>query len=73
MSNDELNAQKARLPVMATGDIAILVETHSRYVPFLNFAGIGPLVMENFVVSRPRNGPQLVWQNPDGTTITYGS
>ena len=61
-----------RIPIMAAGDVAILVEAQVRYVPFLN-VGIGPSVVDSFVVTRPRFGPQLVWENADGTLITYGS
>jgi len=72
LNDTTLNEQAARIPKMSSGDIAILVETQARYIPWLN-VGVGTTVMENFVVTRPRNGPQLIWKNADGTEIGYGT
>ncbi|MEO0991111.1 MAG: pilus assembly protein [Pseudomonadota bacterium] len=65
-----LNLHSDQIPAMSMGDLAILVETEMDYVPFLN-VGIPAQTFDNFVVTRPRFGPQLVWQNSDGSTIGY--
>ncbi len=67
-----LNDEADRIPDMTQGDVAILVEVQVRWVPFL-WVGVGPTQMETFIITRPRFGPQLVWENADGTQIGYGS
>lgn len=65
-TNATLNALDTQIPVMAAGDCAILVEAQVRFVPFMN-VGIPPLVLDSFIVTRPRFGPQLIWKAADGT------
>lgn len=48
-----------RVPIMANGDINIVVETYAAFEPFLTFNGIDAYYFENLVVTRPRFGPQL--------------
>ncbi len=47
-----------RIPVMANAATGIVVETWGGFVPMLNI-GIDAQYFENFVVTRPRFGPQL--------------
>ncbi len=61
-----INDVADQIPNMAAGDCAILVESQMRYIPFMN-VGLDPMVLENFVITRPRFGPQLVWEDADGT------
>ncbi|MEM6635618.1 MAG: pilus assembly protein [Pseudomonadota bacterium] len=62
-----LNANAHQIPAMASGDLAVLVETQMAYEPFLSV--VDARIFENFIVTRPRFGPQLVWENDDGTTL----
>lgn len=67
-----LNDMSDSIPSMSQGDVAIIVETQVRFIPFLSGI-IDPLNITSLVVTRPRFSPQLVWENEDGTTIGYGS
>ncbi len=51
-----------KIPEMPVGDRAIIVETHMTYQPIFN-VGLGQLSLDNFIVTRPRRGPQLQWSN----------
>ena len=64
-TTETLNLREAQIPLMAKGDCALLVESQIRYIPFMN-VGIQPMVMENFVITRPRFGPQVVWEDSAG-------
>ena len=63
-----LQAYKDQIPPLATGDVAIIVESDLAYSPFFS-VGLRPTRFADFVVTRPRFGPQLVWENADGTLI----
>ena len=58
-----------QIPPLAKGDTAIIVETEIAYMPMMN-VGIPPLTMSDFVVTRPRFGPQLVWEQTGGGVVT---
>ncbi|MEZ5686725.1 MAG: hypothetical protein R3D78_12955 [Paracoccaceae bacterium] len=74
-TNTSIRQEVSRIPVMAAGDMATIVETAVHYNPFFgigerafamdgkNFTQIGlnsRLVFSSFVVTRPR-GPRVVW------------
>jgi len=52
----------AKLPKMPNNDRVILVETWARYYPPFNI-GIEEQELYNFVFTRPRFAPQLVWKD----------
>ena len=51
-----------KLPVMPDNERVILVETRNIFVPIFN-VGMEDKTLENFVFSRPRFAPQLVFDN----------
>jgi len=51
-----------KLPVMPDNERVILVETRNIFVPIFN-VGMTNKTLENFVFSRPRFAPQLVFDN----------
>lgn len=51
-----------RLPVMPDNDRVILVETTNTFVPLFN-VGMSNKVLENFIFTRPRFAPQVVWES----------
>lgn len=53
MTNAMLANVRARIPLMADGDSAVIVETWRDYTPMADM-GIGRRVFSEFVVSRPR-------------------
>lgn len=53
------------IPTMADEDMAIIVETWSGFVPIFEF-GVQAFYFENLVVTRPRFGQLVKWD--DGTT-----
>ncbi len=55
-----INTLAHKIPELPVGDSLIVVETTMTYKPMFN-AGFGELQLENFVVTRPRFAPQLVW------------
>lgn len=50
-----------QLPILVAGERLILVETFGSYTAPVN-VGIGTVNMDTFVFTRPRFGPQLVWE-----------
>ncbi len=53
----------------AEGNVAIIVETELAYLPFIEI-GIKPTTMSEFIVTRPRFGSQLAWNETDGVLVT---
>lgn len=52
-----------QIPLAAKGDRQIVLETYLDYVPLLDIGLDDDIVMEMFVVTRPRFTPQLVWDD----------
>ncbi|TDK51588.1 TadE/TadG family type IV pilus assembly protein [Antarcticimicrobium luteum] len=48
------------LPVMPDGERVILIETRSVYEPVFDI-GMSDKILDNFVFTRPRFGPQIKW------------
>jgi Flp pilus assembly protein TadG len=58
LTTGTLAAVKDRIPMMADGDHAIIVETKVPYQPAFD-VGLSDTVLEQFVVTRPRFAPKL--------------
>ncbi|MEM8578181.1 MAG: TadE/TadG family type IV pilus assembly protein [Pseudomonadota bacterium] len=62
LTNNDVKNWHSRLPVMVHNDRVILVETFVDYDP--PFAtGLQNRTIENFVFTKPRYAPQVLWQN----------
>ena len=59
-----------RIPLMASGDQLIVVESFHNWTPIFN-VGIDPLQFVDVAITRPRFAPNLVWD--DGTIIATGT
>ena len=53
LTNANLAAMAARIPIMADGEVAVLTETWMDYAPAMN-VGIQPFTFSELVVTRPR-------------------
>lgn len=62
LTNTQVKNMAARLPVMPHNDRLIVVETWARYKPPFN-VGIQEQDLYNFVFTRPRFTPQLLWSD----------
>jgi hypothetical protein len=62
-----------RLPVMPDGELIVVTETWNYYDPPFN-TGLEERVIHNFVFTRPRYAPQLLWSNDNsGGSVGSGS
>ncbi len=59
-TNATLGAFKDKIPLMPQGDTVILLETFMAYEPLFN-AGLPAKSLENYIVTRPRFAPQLLY------------
>ncbi|WP_050526807.1 TadE/TadG family type IV pilus assembly protein [Pseudorhodobacter aquimaris] len=64
LTDADLAALTARLPVLADGDAAVLVEAHVPYTAPIAF-GVAPEVIDQFIVTRPRFLPKLCHEAED--------
>ncbi len=62
MTNDDMLQIENRLPVMPDEERVILVETWNTWHPPFQI-GIGTTVLDNFVFTRPRFAPQVIFSN----------
>lgn len=62
-SSDINGSYLDEIPLAAKGDRQILVETYLEFQPILDIGLRDDIVMEMFVVTRPRFVPQLVWDS----------
>lgn len=62
LTTSSLASLAGRLPIMADGDSAVLVETRVPYTPPMSF-GLQPTTIEQFVVTRPRFLPKICYKN----------
>ncbi|MCA0869375.1 pilus assembly protein [Seohaeicola saemankumensis] len=62
LDDENIGTISSRLPVMPDNDRVILVETTNTFVPLFN-VGMSNKVLENFVFTRPRFAPQVVWES----------
>ena len=61
-SNSNISDIAAKLPMMPDNERVILVETVATYEPPFD-VGVGDRTLENFVFTRPRFAPQVVWSD----------
>ncbi|MBS8228884.1 TadE/TadG family type IV pilus assembly protein [Vannielia litorea] len=59
-TNGTITGFKDKIPLMPQGDTVILLETFMAYEPLFN-AGIPAKSFENYIVTRPRFAPQLLY------------
>lgn len=62
LTNVALIPLRSQIPEMTDGDTAILVETWVDYEPAMTLGGIGDMTFAEFIVTRPRFAPSIVWQ-----------
>ena len=60
LADDDMADIKNRLPAMPDDERVILVETQNTFRPLYKI-GMGEIDLENFVFTRPRFAPQVVW------------
>jgi len=61
LSNDTISDLKDKLPVMPNNEQVILVETINTYIPPFE-VGMSERNLQNFVFTRPRFGPQVLYE-----------
>ncbi len=62
MTTPGLIPLRSQIPEMFDGDTAILVETWVDYEPAMTLGGVGDMTFEEFIVTRPRFAPSIIWQ-----------
>ncbi len=66
LTNVDLQQEAGRIPVMATGDYVIIVETFMAYEPIFNI-GLKAQWYHQFITTRPRFTSCVAWDMHDGT------
>ena len=61
-TNGTISDVEDKLPVMPDNERVILIETEAIYQPLFNI-GLGDQELDNFVFTRPRFAPQVVWSD----------
>lgn len=69
LTNHQVREWTERLPNMVHNERMIIVETAARWESPLNI-GIGLQVIDNFVFTRPRYTPQILWQDEPAPEFT---
>lgn len=62
LSNNGVREWTDRLPTMVHNERILVVETFANYAPPFN-TGLGTREIENFVFTRPRYAPQILWED----------
>ena len=62
-----LSAMTDRLPNLLNNESIIVVETQTEYTPTFEVEALQPQNFYNFVFTRPRFAPKLVWQDAEPT------
>ena len=62
MTDADVIQMADKLPVMPDNERVILVETSNSFVPLFNI-GMDTLSLDNFVFTRPRFAPQVLWES----------
>lgn len=62
LSNDDVAALKDDLPIMPHNERVMVVETFARYEAPFN-TGLSDREIHNFVFTRPRYAPRVLWDN----------
>lgn len=58
------------VPIMADGDVNIIVQTWSGFVPMMRWVGVEPQYFEHTVATRPRFDPSLCYEQ-GGEDVCY--
>lgn len=66
LTSIELQTRANRIPVMATGDYVIIVETFMAYEPMFNI-GLNAQWYQQFITTRPRFTSCIAWDAQDGS------
>ncbi|MCA0271355.1 MAG: hypothetical protein LCH69_04720 [Proteobacteria bacterium] len=66
LTTDELQDRANRIPVMATGDYVVVVETFMAYEPIFNI-GLDAQWFKQFITTRPRFTGCVMWEKHDGS------
>lgn len=66
LSNNAVRNWDDRLPVLVHNERIIVVETFANYVPPFD-TGFGEREIENFIFTRPRYAPQVLWDDGSGS------
>lgn len=66
LANQTVRDWADRLPVMVHNERMIVVETFANYAPPFN-TGLGAREIKNFIFTRPRYAPQLLWAEGEDT------
>lgn len=61
-TDENVDKIEAKLPIMSDQDRLILVETGNTFVPLYN-VGMDNKKLSNFVYTRPRFAPQVIWES----------
>lgn len=69
LTNHQVREWTERLPHMVHNERMIIVETAARWESPLNI-GLGRQVIDNFVFTRPRYTPQILWQDEPAPEFT---
>ena len=64
LTNQQVSDWTQKLPIMVHNERMIIVETFARYNPAFN-VGLGTPVIDNFVFTRPRYSPQVLWTDAE--------
>lgn len=64
LTTDDLQDRANRIPVMATGDYVVVVETFMAYEPIFNI-GLDAQWFKQFITTRPRFTPCVMWKKDD--------
>ncbi|MDF0600139.1 pilus assembly protein [Psychromarinibacter sp. C21-152] len=59
LTQDTLDTIEDQIPIMADGDVNLVIETYSAFEPFMTWHGFDAFYFENLVVTRPRFAPHL--------------
>ncbi len=62
----DITQLEARVPLMASGDQLIIVESFQDWTPHFN-VGLGAMRFDDVAIARPRFAPKLIWD--DGTIL----
>ena len=66
LSNQDVRNWGDRLPVLVHNERILVVETFANYAPPFE-TGLGSREIENFIFTRPRYSPQILWDDDGGS------
>lgn len=69
LTNNGVRNWGDRLPVLVHNERIIVVETFANYAPPFD-TGLGSRTIENFIFTRPRYAPQILWDDDGGGSFT---